>query len=90
MKKFLTLLIALCFTVQFLPAVTAGAEEQITITGVEDFNAFVEKIRAGETALNAVMTENVDLAGSAENIPQNYYFAGGAEAFRPAPRIISL
>ena len=67
MKKFLTLLIALCFTVQFLPAVTAGAEEQITITGVEDFNAFVEKIRAGETALNAVMTENVDLAGSAEN-----------------------
>ncbi len=66
MKKFLALLMALCLAVPVFPALVACAEEQFVIAGAEDFSAFAERVRAGET-LNAVMTENIDLAGSAEN-----------------------
>ncbi|MBR4150573.1 MAG: hypothetical protein IKR08_04265, partial [Firmicutes bacterium] len=68
-KKFLSALMAICMLIALLPAAVFADGDPVTIASLDDLTAFRERVNAGETDLDALMTADITGYGGYVWIP---------------------
>ncbi len=66
MQRFISAVCAGCIALHAAPVIAASAREEMRIDTADTFFEFAQRAREGES-VDAVLTENIDLAGSSDN-----------------------